>query len=86
MMTPHPWKSFLDPLKFANEEAVQAIPSSHLLSQLASTGRDLDMLTNLARGRVWTRDTGHDMMLTEPNWVADRLAATAEWMPAHRIG
>jgi pimeloyl-ACP methyl ester carboxylesterase len=85
-LTPHPWKSFLDPLKLANEGAVRAIPSSHLISRLAAMGWDLDALTDLARGRVWTRDTGHDMMLTEPGWVADRLAATAEWMPAHRIG
>jgi hypothetical protein len=86
-LTPHPWKSFLDPLKLADEEAVRVIPRSHLISPLAAKGWDLDVLTNLARGRVWKRDTGHDMMLTEPSWVADRLAATAEWMPgaSHRI-
>ncbi|HWS93787.1 MAG TPA: alpha/beta hydrolase, partial [Mycobacterium sp.] len=85
-LTPHPWKSFLDPLRLANEEAVQAIPKSHLISPLAAVGLDLDALTDLAHGRVWTRNTGHDMMLSEPSWVADKLAATAEWLPAHRIG
>lgn len=83
-LTPHPWKSFLDPLKLANQESLRTIPTSHLLSPLAAMSWDLDVLTELARGRVWTRDTGHDMMLTEPGWVANRLAATAEWMPAHR--
>ena len=85
-LTPHPWKSFLDPIRIPNIEAAQSIPTSHLISPLAAMGWDLDALTDLAHGRVWTRDTGHAMMLTEPGWVADRLAATAEWMPAHRTG
>jgi hypothetical protein len=26
-------------------------------------------------GRLWELDTGHDMMLIEPGWVADKLVA-----------
>lgn len=84
-LTPHPWKSFLDPLRLANEQAVQGIPQSHLMTPLAASCSDLGGLLDLSGGRVWTRDTGHDMMLTEPGWVADKLAATSEWLPARDI-
>jgi hypothetical protein len=35
--------------------------------------RDVDQLRRVSDGRVWDLDTGHDMMLTEPVWVADKL-------------
>jgi hypothetical protein len=28
-------------------------------------------------GRVWDLDTGHDMMITEPEWVAEKLLSVA---------
>ncbi|HEV7581828.1 MAG TPA: hypothetical protein VGO77_15695 [Mycobacterium sp.] len=35
--------------------------------------RDVDGLRDKWDGRVWDIDTGHDMMLTEPQQVADLL-------------
>jgi hypothetical protein len=35
------------------------------------------LLKERAQGRVWDVDTGHDLMLTEPEWVADKLQAIA---------
>jgi hypothetical protein len=28
-------------------------------------------------GRLWDIDTGHDLMITEPEWVADALLEVA---------
>jgi hypothetical protein len=36
--------------------------------------RDVDLLKRRSEGRVWDIDTGHDLMLTEPQKVADCLA------------
>ncbi len=30
-----------------------------------------------SRGRLWTIDTGHDLMITEPQLVTDALLAVA---------
>ena len=37
----------------------------------------MDKLRANSEGRVWDIDTGHDLMLTEPQWVADRLEEIA---------
>jgi pimeloyl-ACP methyl ester carboxylesterase len=84
-LTPHPWRCFEQPLQLVSEDAVRAIPQSHVLSVLASSCCDIDHLRELADGRVWQLETGHDMMLTEPVLVADKLAATLEWLPGHRV-
>jgi hypothetical protein len=34
-------------------------------------------LGHKANGRLWDVDTGHDMMITEPGWVADKLMLLA---------
>jgi hypothetical protein len=84
-LTPHPWKCFEQPLHLAHEDALQAIPQSHVISTLASTCCDIDHLRELAQGRVWELQTGHDMMLTEPALIADKLVATLEWLPERRV-
>ena len=35
------------------------------------------MATARAEGRLWDIDTGHDLMITEPEAVADRLLRVA---------
>jgi pimeloyl-ACP methyl ester carboxylesterase len=84
LLTPHPWKCFEQPLQLAGEDAVRAIPQSHVLSVLASSCCDIDHLRQLAPGRVWEIQAGHDMMLTEPRLVVDKLLATLEWLPEYR--
>lgn len=79
-LTPHPRKCFEQPLKLVHEGALRAIPQSHVISALASTCCDIEHLREIAHGRVWELHTGHDMMLTEPLLLADKLAATVEWL------
>lgn len=76
-LTPHPWKCFEQPLRLTNEAAVARIPQSHLCTTLYMRWRDVDGLRQNADGRLWDLDTGHDMMITEPDWVADKLKLLA---------
>jgi len=39
--------------------------------------RDVVDLRQKANGRLWDLDTGHDIMITEPGWVADKLMLLA---------
>lgn len=76
-LTPHPWKCFEQKLVLRNEAAMRALPESHIICTVTIPGRDMDLLRQRSNGRVWDIDTGHDLMLTEPQWVADRLLDVA---------
>jgi pimeloyl-ACP methyl ester carboxylesterase len=80
-LTPHPWRCFEQPLELTNEATLRTIPQSHITSTLGTSYCDIAHLRDLAEGRMWELRTGHDMMLTEPDWIADKLSATAEWLP-----
>lgn len=56
---------------------MRAIPESHLICTSAMPGREMELLTERSQGRIWDIDTGHDLMLTEPDWVADKLQEIA---------
>ncbi|HMP56048.1 MAG TPA: alpha/beta hydrolase family protein [Novosphingobium sp.] len=79
-LTPHPWKCFKQKLHLANEAAMRALPESHIICTSTIPGRDIDRLMACSQGRVWDIDTGHDLMLTEPEWVTDRLLDVAATM------
>ncbi len=76
-LTPHPWKCFEQKLVLRNEAAMRAIPQSHIVCTATLPGRDVDTLTYLAQGRFWDIDTGHDLMITEPEAVAELLLRVA---------
>ena len=78
-LTPHPWKCFEQPLDLTNEAALWAIPQYHIVCTSTLATRDADLLaTARAEGRLWDIDTGHDLMITEPEKVADALLQVAE--------
>jgi hypothetical protein len=76
-LTPHPWKCFEQPLRLTNEAALALIPQSHLCTTLFMRFRDVAGLRQKANGRLWDLNTGHDMMITQPGWVADKLMLLA---------
>lgn len=76
-LTPQPWQCFAQKLDLRGEAAMRAIPESHLICSSTIPGRDMEQLRANSDGRVWDIDTGHDLMLTEPQWVADRLEEIA---------
>jgi len=78
-LTAHPWKCFEQPLRLTNEEALWAIPESVVCTTALLATRDPKRMEPAERaGRVWAIDTGHDLMITEPKWVADKLMRVAE--------
>lgn len=77
-LTPHPFACFDQPLRLTNEDALWAIPQSHIVCTSTLATRDpARMATAQAAGRVWDIDTGHDLMITEPQAVADHLLRVA---------
>jgi hypothetical protein len=77
-LTGHPWKCFEQPLELANEEALWAIPQYHIVCTSTLATRDVALMaTARAQRRLWDIDTGHDLMVTEPERVADALMQVA---------
>jgi hypothetical protein len=80
-LTPHPWRCFEQPIRLTNENALAEIPQSHINTTFFLDARDVEHLRQISDGRVWDLDTGHDMMLTEPEWVAEKLLSVASLTP-----
>jgi pimeloyl-ACP methyl ester carboxylesterase len=77
-LTGHPWRCFEQPLALTNEDALWAIPQYHIVCTSTLATRDPQLVaTARAQGRLWDIDTGHDLMITEPKWVADTLMEVA---------
>ena len=74
----HPWRCFEQRLTLTNEAALWAIPQYHIVCTSTLATRDTTLIERArAEGRLWEIDTGHDLMLTEPKWVADTLMEVA---------
>lgn len=77
-LTAHPWRCFEQPLVLGDEDAVWALPQFHIVCESTLATRDTRMIdVARAEGRLWTVDTGHDLMITEPRFVADALVEIA---------
>jgi pimeloyl-ACP methyl ester carboxylesterase len=73
-LTPHPWKSIEQPLRLEHETKLWAIPQFHIVctSTLITRGAELVEKAR-SEGRLWDIDTGHDLMITEPQAVTEAL-------------
>jgi pimeloyl-ACP methyl ester carboxylesterase len=76
-LTPHPWKCFEQKLRLANEAAAARIPQTHIVCTATLPGRDRAKLEAVSNGRLWDIDTGHDLMITEPEAVTTLLLRVA---------
>jgi pimeloyl-ACP methyl ester carboxylesterase len=78
-LTPQPWKTFTQPLRLQNEQALAAIPQYHVAcEQNYQHRKDTAAYTQAAAaGRLWRIDTGHDLMITQPGAVAAALLEIA---------
>jgi hypothetical protein len=77
-LTAHPWKCFEQPLDLSNEDALWAIPQYHIVCTSTLATRDSDLMAKArAEGRLWDIDTGHDLMITEPEKVVRALLQVA---------
>jgi hypothetical protein len=77
-LTPHPWKCFEQPLHLANQVAVRQIPRTIINCTSTLKSRPPERRERAFQAeRVWEIDTGHDLMLTEPQAVAEMLLRLA---------
>ena len=77
-LTPHPWKCFEQPLDLRNEDELWAIPQYHIVCTSTLATRDKTLLDGARKeGRLWDIDTGHDLMITEPEKVTRALVQVA---------
>jgi pimeloyl-ACP methyl ester carboxylesterase len=73
-LTPHPWKCFEQPLRLANEAAMRRIPRTNINCTSTLRLRPPERRHRAFEAdRVWEIDTGHDLMITEPQAVAEML-------------
>ena len=77
-LTPHPWRCFEQPLVLHDEAALWAIPQFHIVCTENLRTRDQDLMAKArAESRFWEIDTGHDLMITEPDAVTAALLEIA---------
>jgi pimeloyl-ACP methyl ester carboxylesterase len=74
-LTPHPWKSFAQPLRLIDEAAVRAIARTDINCINPMPGQKVPDRSAASSGadKVYEIDTGHDLMITEPEKVAEFL-------------
>lgn len=73
-LTPHPWATMEQPLRLANPDAVAILPRAMLNCAQTLARRDPAVRGRWLSGSVVHEiDTGHDLMLTEPEAVATFL-------------
>ena len=77
-LTGHPWACFEQKLVLQNEDGLWALPQFHIVCESTLATRDTTMIDQAREdGRLWTIDTGHDLMITEPGFVAAALEEIA---------
>ena len=77
-LTGHPWKCFEQPLRLEHQNDLWAIPQFHIVCTENLRTRDKDLMaTARDEGRFWEIDTGHDLMITEPEAVTAALLEIA---------
>ena len=79
-LTPHPWQCFAQKLLLNNEEMLRQIPVSFFITSIQKTTlgtAEKEGLLALTNGRLWEIDTGHDLMISEPQKTAEALLTLA---------
>jgi pimeloyl-ACP methyl ester carboxylesterase len=77
-LTPHPWKSFTQPLQLRDEAAVKSLPRTNINCTETLSRRPAERAARAFQAdRVWEIETGHDLMITEPQAVAEMLLLLA---------
>lgn len=77
-LTAHPWKCFEEPLDLVNEDRLWTIPQFHIVCTSTLLSRPRRLIETARRAdRLWHVDTGHDLMITEPGFVAGALEEIA---------
>jgi hypothetical protein len=84
-LTPHPWKTYTDPLRLTG--AVDAVPAAFV--ECVSWMRVFAGQADRARSHGWPvheLETGHEAMVTAPDELARVLLELAAGSPAGALG
>jgi len=77
-LTPHPWKCFGQPLRLENGDAAFRLPRTNInCTNALQNSPDEARARQLDGHRNFEIDTGHDLMITEPEAVATMLLEVA---------
>ena len=77
-LRPHPWRCFTEPLMLQHADEIDRLPRTIINCPGTLARREGDALARYAAAdRVWEIDTGHDLMLTEPERTAALLLQLA---------
>ncbi len=79
-LTPHPWRCFEQQLVLNNEAEMRAIPISFVFSAVqidSLTDEIRQQIREFTQGRFWEINTGHDLMISEPELTANALLGVA---------
>ncbi|WP_216894884.1 alpha/beta hydrolase [Nocardia alni] len=77
-LTAHPWRCFEDKLRLNDPAALDTLPQYHIVCTSTLATREPDLVERArAAGRLWDIDTGHDLMVTEPEAVTRALLEIA---------
>ena len=77
-LTPHPWKCFEQQLILNDEAAMRRIPRTFISCSFHMDDEARAALKALSDGRYHELDTGHDLMISEPQAVAELLMGVAD--------
>jgi pimeloyl-ACP methyl ester carboxylesterase len=79
-LTPQPWRTFEQQLRLTREDAIAAIPQYHIVCEDSFRYRESTepIQRAIAENRLWRIDTGHDLMITEPDAVTQMLREIAD--------
>ncbi|CAN7654911.1 alpha/beta hydrolase [Phenylobacterium sp. LjRoot219] len=73
-LTPHPLRTFEEPLRLTDAAALARLPRTIINCTPTLKVREKETLDRwFEADRVWEIDTGHDLMITEPEASADML-------------
>ena len=77
-LTGHPWACFEQKLILTDEAGLRSIPRYHIVCTSTLATRDERLMGEArAEGRLWAIDTGHDLMIIEPEKVTEALLEVA---------
>jgi pimeloyl-ACP methyl ester carboxylesterase len=81
--TPHPWRCMVQKLALQREEAVLALHRASINCTATLKGREPEQRRRaLDADLVFELDTGHDLMITEPEALARMLVEVSKASPA----
>lgn len=70
----HPWKCYTQKLRLKNEDALRRLSRTDINCTIRVAGFDERRKAELLKAdRAWEIDTGHDIMITEPEKLAQML-------------